>query len=83
MSEKRIFRQRAECLIKAVKKRRKRLKEMAGEYKGGKLQYAGKNWINASSSELDAIVSCTLASCSFLEKSRLKNGVKCKEPNHF
>lgn len=36
MPEKRTYADRREYLIKAVSKRRKRLKEMALEYKGGK-----------------------------------------------
>lgn len=35
MPQKRTYRQRAKYLIEAVSKRRKRLKEMAIEYKGG------------------------------------------------
>lgn len=41
--ETRIYADRAEYLIKAVAKRRKRLKEMAVEYKGGKCQNCGYN----------------------------------------
>ena len=43
MLEKRTYRQRAEYLIEAVKKRRKKLKEMAVEYKGGKCAICGYN----------------------------------------
>ncbi|MCD6402557.1 hypothetical protein J7L36_01765 [bacterium] len=43
MPEKRTYRQRAKYLIKAVKKRRKKLKAMAVEYKGGKCAICGYN----------------------------------------
>ena len=39
MAYKRTYKDRAEYLIKAVAKRRKRLKEMAVEYKGGKCMF--------------------------------------------
>jgi len=41
MPEKRTYRQRASYLIKAVKKRRKKLKEMGVKYKGGKCMICG------------------------------------------
>jgi hypothetical protein len=41
MPSKRTYRQRAKYLIEAVKKRRKKLKEMAIEYKGGKCLICG------------------------------------------
>jgi len=41
--EKRTYRQRAEYLKKAVARRRKKLKEMAVEYKGGKCIFCGYN----------------------------------------
>lgn len=43
MPEKRNYRQRAKYLIQAVKKRRKKLKEMAVKYKGGKCSICGYN----------------------------------------
>jgi len=39
--EKRTYADRAEYMRKAVKKRRKKLREMAREYKGGKCQICG------------------------------------------
>ncbi len=39
--ETRTYKDRAKYLIKAVKKRRKKLKAMAIEYKGGKCQFCG------------------------------------------
>jgi len=48
MAERRRYRDRAEYLIKAVKKRRRKLKEMAVKYKGGKCVFCGyKKTINA------------------------------------
>jgi 5-methylcytosine-specific restriction endonuclease McrA len=41
--EKRKYKDRREYLIEAVKKRRKRLKEMAVQYKGGKCGICGYN----------------------------------------
>jgi hypothetical protein len=41
MPEKRTYRQRARYLIEAVKRRRKKLKEMAVKYKGGKCAICG------------------------------------------
>jgi predicted HNH restriction endonuclease len=41
MSEKRTYRERREYLIKAVRKRRKKVRQMAVEYKGGKCQVCG------------------------------------------
>lgn len=41
MADKRKYSQRAKYLIKAVKERRKRLKEMAVKYKGGKCFICG------------------------------------------
>jgi len=41
MKEKRKYSDRAEYMIKAVTKRRKKLKEMAIEYKGGKCILCG------------------------------------------
>ncbi len=41
MPEKRTYRQRAEYLIETVKRRRRKLKEMAVKYKGGKCQICG------------------------------------------
>ena len=43
MPEKRIYADRAEYLIKAVSKRRKKLKQMVVEYKGGKCVICGYN----------------------------------------
>jgi len=43
MKEKRKYTDRAEYIIKAVSKRRKKLKEMAIEYKGGKCFLCGYN----------------------------------------
>ncbi len=43
MPEKRTYAQRREYLIQAVSKRRKRLKEMALKYKGGKCILCGYN----------------------------------------
>jgi hypothetical protein len=41
MPEKRTYHQRAKYIIKAVKKHRKKLKEMAARYKGGKCFICG------------------------------------------
>ena len=41
--EKRKYKDRAECIINAVSKRRKKLKEMSLEYKGGKCCICGYN----------------------------------------
>lgn len=41
MTEKRTYADRREYLIKAVAKRRQRLKQLAVEYKGGKCQICG------------------------------------------
>jgi hypothetical protein len=41
MPEKRTYADRAEYLIKAVAKRRRRLKEMVVKYKGGKCVLCG------------------------------------------
>lgn len=43
MPDKRTYADRKEYLIKAVSKRRKRIKEMAIEYKGGKCIFCGYN----------------------------------------
>ena len=43
MPEKRIYADRAEYLIKAVAKRRRKLKQMIIEYKGGKCVLCGYN----------------------------------------
>ncbi len=43
MKEKRTYSDRAEYMIKAVAKRRKKLKKMAIEYKGGKCILCGYN----------------------------------------
>lgn len=43
MCDKRKYKDRREYLITAVKKRRKKVKEMAVEYKGGCCQYCGYN----------------------------------------
>jgi hypothetical protein len=43
MPDKRRYADRAEYLIKAVRERRKRLREMAREYKGGKCVICGYN----------------------------------------
>jgi len=43
MPEKRIYSDRAEYLREAVKKRRKKLREMAREYGGGKCAICGYN----------------------------------------
>ena len=43
MKDKRTYRQRARYLIEAVKKRRKKLKELAVKYKGGKCCICGYN----------------------------------------
>jgi transcription elongation factor Elf1 len=41
MAEKRIYADRAQYLIKAVAKRRRKIKNLAIEYKGGKCQICG------------------------------------------
>jgi hypothetical protein len=41
--ENRKYEDRRECLIQAVKKRRKKLKQMAVEYLGGKCMICGYN----------------------------------------
>jgi len=46
--EKRTYRDRAEYLIKAVAKRRKKIKEMAIDYKGGKCCICGYDKCNAA-----------------------------------
>lgn len=46
--EKRTYRDRAEYLIKAVAKRRKKIKEMAIEYKGGKCCICGYKRCNSA-----------------------------------
>ncbi len=43
MTDKRRYRDRAEYLIKAVDKRRKKIRQMAVEYKGGKCEICGYN----------------------------------------
>ena len=43
MVEKRKYRDRAQYLIKAVAKRRRKIKQMAIEYKGGKCHVCGYN----------------------------------------
>lgn len=43
MADKRTYKDRAKYIIKAVAKRRKRLKEMGVEYKGGKCIFCGYN----------------------------------------
>lgn len=43
MPDKRTYADRREYLIKAVSKRRKRIKEMAIDYKGGKCIFCGYN----------------------------------------
>lgn len=43
MSEKRKYAERAKYLIKAVAKRRKKVREMAVQYKGGKCIFCGYN----------------------------------------
>ena len=48
MAEKRTYQQRREALIKAVIKRRKKVKTMALEYKGGKCQSCGYNRCEAA-----------------------------------
>ena len=45
---KRTYRDRAEYMIKAVSKRRKKIKEMAIEYKGGKCCICGYNKCNSA-----------------------------------
>ncbi len=41
MGDKRTYKDRAQYIIKAVSKRRKKMKEMVVEYKGGKCQICG------------------------------------------
>ena len=43
MTDKRKYQDRAQYLIKAVAKRRRKVKQMAIEYKGGKCQICGYN----------------------------------------
>jgi len=43
MKNKRTYSDRAEYIIKAVSKRRKKLKQMSIEYKGGKCNVCGYN----------------------------------------
>jgi len=43
MTYKRTYKDRAQYLIQAVAKRRKKLKEMAVDYKGGKCQFCSYN----------------------------------------
>ncbi len=48
MSDKRKYADRREALIKAVIKRRKKVKELALEYKGGKCQICGYSKCSAA-----------------------------------
>jgi 5-methylcytosine-specific restriction endonuclease McrA len=48
MPDKRKYADRREALIKAVSKRRRKIKDMAIQYKGGKCQICGYNKCNAA-----------------------------------